>query len=74
MRKLIVEIGREAEVKLEFVGFVGDSCSKERERIRKILLEWGIDLAPKDIQRKTPAQIVNEIGNLERPTGKAGYG
>lgn len=74
MKKVVVEINEQGEIKIEFVGFVGSACSDERERIKKILLGWGIDLTPKEIRKKTPEQIASEVKRGEQLTRKAGYG
>jgi len=56
-----MEIDEKGDVKIEFVGFPGNSCSEERERIREILLGLGVELDPEEIQRKSSEQIAREL-------------
>lgn len=69
MRGIIAEIGKNGKVKIEFIGFVGEECSDERERLRKIMLDFGVTLETERITKKTNEQISKEIAGSEEKTG-----
>jgi len=72
MKKVKAKISRNGEVSIEFIGFRGEECTDERERLRKILLDFGIVLEPKRIEKKTAKQIASEIASSEEET-KVGF-
>ena len=44
MKQIIAKVGVKGEVNLEFTGYTVDACSEERERLRKVLLGFGLSL------------------------------
>lgn len=46
---------------MEFVGFAGEECEEERERLREILVGLGVMLRPEQIKKKPTTQILEEI-------------
>ena len=68
MKKVKAEISRNGKVSIEFIGFRGEECADERERLRKIMLDFGIMLEPKRIEKKTAQQIAREVAFSEEET------
>lgn len=69
MRGIIAKIERNGKVSIEFIGFVGEECSEERERLRKIMVDFGVMLETERITKKTIQQISNEVAGSEEKTG-----
>lgn len=69
MRKVKAEIDRHGKVNIEFIGFKGDECTDERERLRKVMLDFGVMLDPEKIQKKTALQISREVATEHRKEG-----
>jgi hypothetical protein len=61
MKKVEAVVSRDGEVSIEFIGFKGEECTDERERLRKVMLDFGIMLDPKKIEKKTAQQIAREV-------------
>jgi hypothetical protein len=61
MKKVKAEIGKNGKVSIEFIGFKGEECTDERERLRKVMLDFGVMLEPKKIEKKTAQQIAREV-------------
>ena len=66
MRKVKVEINPNGRVSLEFIGFVGEECKEERERLRRIMLEFGVMLESEKITKKTAQQTAIESDVTEK--------
>lgn len=66
MRRIEAEISLMGKLRLEFVGFAGEKCEEERERLRKILLDSGVALRPEQIRKKSTAQILEEMASNEK--------
>ena len=66
MKQIKALVDVKGEVNLEFVGFGGEECSEKRERLRKVLLEFGVMLDPQEIRKKSPSQISKELSQLSR--------
>ena len=58
MRKIKAEINPNGKLSLEFIGFVGEECTEEQQRLRKIMLDFGVTLEPEKITKKTVQQLV----------------
>lgn len=61
MRKVKAEIDKSGKVRIEFIGFVGEECVEERERLRKIMLDFGVMLETEEIVKKPAQQISREV-------------
>jgi hypothetical protein len=68
MRKIRAEISRGGEVSIEFIGFKGEECADERERLRKVMSDFGIMLEPIKIKKKTVQQMAREVVLSEETT------
>lgn len=66
MKEIRAEIDSNGNVGLDFIGFSGEDCTQERERLRRVLLSLGVALHPKRIDRKSAPQISHEIPQTER--------
>jgi len=66
MRKIRAEIKANGKTSLDFIGFVGEQCTEEEERIRKAMLDLGVMLEPKRIKIKTDRQIGEEIKHSQK--------
>lgn len=64
MRTIKVSIDTGGKTKVEFVGFIGDACSDERERLEKVLTAFGVDLQVVELKRKPSGQIAAEISGV----------
>lgn len=60
MKKIEAEIDLAGKLCLEFVGFAGEDCEEERERLRKVLVESGVALRLEQVKRKSSSQILEE--------------
>jgi len=69
MRGIMAKIGRDGKVSIEFIGFVGEECSEERERLRKIMVDFGVMLEIERITKKRIQQISKELAGNEEKTG-----
>jgi hypothetical protein len=61
MREVKAEIDKSGKVRIEFIGFRGDECAEERERIRKIMQDLGVTLEIKEVRKKTAQEILGEL-------------
>jgi len=66
MKKVKAEVSPNGKVSLEFVGFAGEGCTEERQRLRKILLDLGLVLELEKITKKTFQQIAIETNETEK--------
>ncbi len=66
MKRIQAEISFGGKLRLEFVGFAGEECEVERERLREILVGAGVSLRPEQIKKKSPAQILEEVANSKK--------
>jgi len=69
MRGIKAKINKNGKVYIEFIGFVGEECSDERERLRKIMLDFGVMLEKERITKKTIQQISKEVAGSEKKMG-----
>lgn len=69
MRGIMAKIDRNGKVSIEFIGFVGGECSEERERLQKIMVDFGVMLETERITKKTIQQISKEVAGSEEKTG-----
>lgn len=74
MGKIKVEISRNGDIQLEFVGFVEKECEEERERLRNVLSNYGVTLSPKNITKKKPEQITSETKTTAQKKTRAEVG
>lgn len=70
MRKIKAEINPNGKLALEFIGFVGEECREERERLRKIMVDFGVMLEPEEITKKSAQQITLETSVTEQKIRK----
>jgi hypothetical protein len=70
MREVRAEIDKDGRVSIEFTGFVGDECVEERERLRKILLDFGVIIEAREIRKKSEYQLLGETGSIKRRAGE----
>lgn len=69
------EIGADGAVSIEFVGFEGELCAEERDRLRGALEALGILIEPERIKRKSPQQIASEVStSTQGPRSELGPG
>jgi len=61
-RKIEVSIGDDGQVEVEFIGFAGDDCFDEAERLQDVLARMGLKVDVQDIVTKSAAQIEEELG------------
>jgi len=61
MKQVKAEINKNGRVRIEFIGFRGDECAEERERLRKIMQDLGVILEVKEVRRKTAEEILSEL-------------
>ena len=73
MKKVIGEVSPAGEVSLEFVGFPGEECTEERQRLRKVLLDLGLELELEKITKKTFQQIAVETDVTEKEKAKVSH-
>lgn len=66
MRKIKAEINTKGKLSLEFIGFVGEECREERERLRKIMVDFGVMLEPEKITKKSTQEITLETKVTEQ--------
>jgi len=69
MRSIVAKIDKNGKVHIEFIGFVGEECSDEREQLRKVMLDFGVMLETEKITKKTIQQISKEIAGSEEEIG-----
>jgi hypothetical protein len=65
MKGIKAQISDKAEVMLEFVGFRDKECTYTREKVQKLLLEFGVNLNPNKIIKKNTSQISHELSEGE---------
>jgi len=61
MKQVKAEINKDGKIRIEFIGFRGNECVEERERLRKIMQDLGVILEVKEIRRKTEQEILSEL-------------
>jgi len=66
MRKIKAEINPNGKLSLEFIGFIGEECREERDRLRKIMVDFGVMLESEKITKKSAQQVTLETGAIER--------
>jgi hypothetical protein len=66
MRKIKAEIDPNGKLSVEFIGFMGEECTEERERLRKIMVDFGVMLEPEKITKKSARQITLETNATEQ--------
>jgi hypothetical protein len=69
-REVRVDIGSDGKIKVEFLGFPGDSCFDEAEMLAGILKELGLWAVPVEVTPKTSEEIAREIAKSESIEGK----
>ncbi|MFP4201125.1 MAG: hypothetical protein ACLFS8_06930 [Clostridia bacterium] len=68
-QRVEVEVGSDGEFRMEFVGFAGDDCYAEAERIRSSLAELGVRVGTIEVQPKPGGLIEAEMGIEEDSEG-----
>jgi hypothetical protein len=61
MKKIKAEVDTNGHLNLEFAGFAGEECIKERERLRQVLVDLGVSFTRQGIKRKSSSQISQEL-------------
>lgn len=69
-QRIEVAITSEGKMKMEFVGFAGEDCFDEAERIQKALAGFGIKTDVVNTVRKPGGQIEAELGLDEKDAAK----
>ncbi len=69
-QKIEVEIGPDGKIKMEFIGFAGDECYDEAERVQGILSGLGVKADVLSTHRKPGGQIEAELGVDEEDAAK----
>jgi hypothetical protein len=69
-QRVEVEITPEGKMKMEFIGFAGEDCFDEAERIQNALVALGIRTDVVNTVRKPGGQIEAELGLDERDAAK----
>lgn len=65
-RKIKTRIETDGKFEVDFIGFIGEECTDERERLRKILIDSGVETHPEKIIKKHLHQISSDaIRNIE---------
>ncbi|MEW6724435.1 MAG: hypothetical protein AB1331_05880 [Bacillota bacterium] len=64
-RRVQIKVNRRGEVETEFIGFLGDECIEEADRIRSVLARYGLEIGLVDAIRKSPEQIALETADKE---------
>jgi len=68
MRKVEVRINEKGEVETNFIGFVGDECLVEAEKLRLALAAMGLEAVVREAVGKDPAVIAAELSDDEEDT------
>ena len=61
-RRIEVSIDKKGQVQVEFIGFVGDTCFDEAERLQAVLAKMGLKVDVEQVIRKSAGQIEHELG------------
>lgn len=64
-KRVVVTVNDRGEIRTDFVGFQGDECLDEAERLSAILKNLGLRLGVQEIRRKSPAETEREAGTDE---------
>ena len=65
-QRVEIAIDPEGKMKMEFIGFAGEECYDEAERIQKALAGLGIKTSAVETMRKPGGQIEAELGLDEK--------
>lgn len=60
MKEIRITIDKNGKVTIDFGGFIGDSCFKEREKLQELLKKYGINVSIEYEERKPEAYITTE--------------
>jgi len=61
--KVKAKVNRKGKLSLEFIGFTGDDCVAEREKLKAQMLSLGVPLVPDKVVEKTRQQTIDEAKN-----------
>ncbi|HEY3314268.1 MAG TPA: hypothetical protein VGL40_03165 [Bacillota bacterium] len=64
-KKIEVVINPEGKLETNFIGFAGEECFDEAERLRGVLKALGLLIDPIEVVRKDPGLIARETGERE---------
>lgn len=63
-----VRVDERGRLRVEFIGFAGEMCLEEAERLQKVLSGLGLKVKVSDLQMKSSDQIQRELGLDQKPT------
>lgn len=63
-----IRVDERGRLRVEFIGFAGELCLEEAERLQKVLSGLGLKVTVSDLEMKTAAQIEQELGIEGRPS------
>jgi len=75
-RKIEVVVTTDGRIEANFIGFIGEECFDEAEKLRRVLQAVGVEVDPSEVIRKGPERITLEagLGEEEGHGGKARSG
>jgi len=64
MKSIEISVDKKGNLKLDFIGFVDESCFEESDKLKRALAGLGLELAEGGvIRRKSPMEIADELTN-----------
>jgi len=57
VKEVKIIIDKNGKITIDFNGFVGDDCFKEREKLQKLLRKYGLEIDIEHEERKPEAYI-----------------
>lgn len=61
-KKISVKVLADGSVQADFVGFAGDNCLDEADRLAENLARFGLAVDPAAVRKKSQAEIDRELG------------
>ena len=61
-RKVAVRVLPDGSVQADFIGFRGEDCLEEADRLADTLARFGLSVDPTVVRKKTQAEIEDELG------------
>lgn len=60
MKEIRIVIDKNGRISIDFDGFIGKQCFKEREKLQELLKKYGIDVSIEYEEKKPEAYIEEE--------------
>ncbi|MHB8928101.1 MAG: DUF2997 domain-containing protein [Bacillota bacterium] len=64
-KKVEVVVAPDGRIETNFIGFLGDECFDEAEKLKRALQAVGLEIDPAEVVKKGPERIALETGQAE---------